>query len=196
MKQGSWPENQKPSVGAICLALENERHSARSKHAAKSALAWVAILMALICITSVFFLPVIQIRGGAMAPILKEGDIVLAPTFLSPDKNRPVAFYSGNKLLVKRVIARPMDYVDIKENGDVSVNGVILNEPWAFQKTKGEIDIELPAQVPDEKYFVLGDNRAVSIDSRYSAVGFISKNDILGYPVFRIWPIDRFGPVS
>lgn len=116
-----------------------------------------------------------------MAPILKEGDIVLAPTFLSPDKNRPVAFYSGNKLLVKRVIARPMDYVDIKENGDVSVNGVILNEPWAFQKTKGEIDIELPAQVPDEKYFVLGDNRAVSIDSRYSAVGFISKNDILGY---------------
>ena len=131
-----------------------------------------------------------------MAPILKEGDIVLAPTFLSPDKNRPVAFYSGNKLLVKRVIARPMDYVDIKENGDVSVNGVILNEPWAFQKTRGEIDIELPAQVPDEKYFVLGDNRAVSIDSRYSAVGFISKNDILGYPVFRIWPIDRFGPVS
>ena len=131
-----------------------------------------------------------------MKPMLKEGDIVLAPAFLIPDKNRPVAFYSGNKLLVKRVIARPMDYVDIKENGNVSVNGVILNEPWAFQKTKGEIDIELPAQVPDEKYFVLGDNRAVSIDSRHSAVGFISKNDILGYPVFRIWPIDRFGPVS
>lgn len=131
-----------------------------------------------------------------MTPVLKEGDIVLAPTFLSPDKNRPVAFYSGNKLLVKRLIAGPMDYVDIMENGDVSVNNTILNEPWVSQKAKGEIDMELPAQVPDEKYFVLGDNRIVSIDSRHSAVGFISKNDILGYPTFRIWPIDRFGPIS
>lgn len=162
----------------------------------KSALASVAILVALACAISVFLLPVVQIKGGTMAPALKEGDIVLAPRIGGPKNGNLLAFYSGGRLLVKRVIAGPGEWIDIDSTGSVTVNGSYIDEPYAYKKIKGAGDIPLPAQVPDERWFVLGDDRTASIDSRYAAVGMIPGSDILGRPVFRIWPLDRFGPVS
>ena len=106
-----------------------------------------------------------------------------------------IAFYHGNKLLIKRYIAGPSDWVNIDQNGNVSVNGMPLDEPYLVEKAYGETNIELPYQVPDERYFVMGDNRDVSIDSRSTTVGCIAKDQIVGKVVFRIWPLSDFGPV-
>lgn len=176
--------------------LEAERRKIRARYAMKSALASVAILVALACAVSVFLLPVVQIKGGTMAPTLKEGDIVLAPRMGSPKNGDLLAFYSGNRLLVKRAVAGPGEWIDIDSTGSVTVNGSYIDEPYAYKKTRDAGDIELPVQIPDERWFVLGDDRTASVDSRYAAVGMVSKSDILGRPMFRVWPLDRFGPIS
>ena len=107
-----------------------------------------------------------------------------------------IAFYHGNKLLVKRYIAGPADYVSIGEDGTVSVNGQLLDEPYLPEKALGETDIELPYQVPDQRHFVMGDNRSASIDSRSSIVGCISEDQIVGKIIFRVWPLNVFGPLN
>ena len=101
----------------------------------------------------------------------------------------------GHLCLQKRYIAGPSDWVNIDQNGNVSVNGMPLDEPYLVEKAYGETNIELPYQVPDERYFVMGDNRDVSIDSRSTTVGCIAKDQIVGKVVFRIWPLSDFGPV-
>lgn len=106
-----------------------------------------------------------------------------------------VAFYYGNKLLIKRYIAGPSDWVDVDEDGNVFVNQKELSEPYIQKKAYGETNIKLPYQVPDERYFVMGDNRDVSIDSRNTSVGCVSSEQMVGQVVFRIWPLSKFGPV-
>ncbi len=106
-----------------------------------------------------------------------------------------IAFYHGNKLLIKRYMGGPSDWVNIDAEGNVTINGEALDEPYLAEKAYGETNISLPYQVPDERYFVMGDNRDVSIDSRNTAVGCIAKDQIVGKVVFRIWPLKDFGPV-
>jgi len=100
-----------------------------------------------------------------------------------------------NKILVKRVIAGPGDWVDIKEDGTVYVNGEELIEPYLSEKAYGDADIEFPYQVPDERYFVMGDHRETSVDSRHSAVGCVSEEQVVGRLIFRIWPLDKLGGI-
>ena len=107
-----------------------------------------------------------------------------------------VAFYLGNKILVKRCIAGPGQWVDIDESGNVSVDGRLLEEPYLTEKALGECDIALPYQVPDNRYFCVGDHRSTSVDSRSTAVGCISDEQIVGRIVFRVWPLPDFGALK
>jgi signal peptidase I len=128
-----------------------------------------------------------------MNDTLDEGDVVVSikgSTFKTGDI---IAFYYNNKLLVKRVIGQPGDWVDIDEAGNVYVNQVMLEEPYLNSKAFGETNIELPYQVPESRIFVLGDNRDVSIDSRNTSVGCVAEEQIAGKIVFRVWPIDKMG---
>lgn len=147
-------------------------------------------------LVATLFMPVLQIYGSSMAPTINEGEIVVSlkgPSFRQGDI---VAFYYNNTILLKRLIAMPGDWVDIDESGNVFVNGEKIEEPYIAEKALGETNIELPYQVPENRYFVMGDHRATSVDSRNTAVGCVAEEQIVGRIIFRIWPLSSFGKVD
>ena len=128
-----------------------------------------------------------------MAPTLDEGDIVISVKGSDFAPGDLVAFYMGNKILVKRCIAGTGQRVDIDADGNVYVDGELLDEPYLTEKALGDCDIELPYQVPDNRYFCMGDHRSTSVDSRSTTVGCVSDEQIVGKIVFRVWPLPGFG---
>lgn len=142
------------------------------------------------------WMPVLRIYGSSMAPTLKDGQIVVCVKSADFRQGDITAFYHGNKLLIKRYIAGASDWVNIDEFGNVFVNGEELDEPYLIEKSLGQTNIDLPYQVPDERFFLMGDNRSVSVDSRSTAVGCVARDQIVGKVVFRIWPLSEFGPIG
>ena len=128
-----------------------------------------------------------------MTPTLGAGNIAVGVKGSSFDQGDIIAFYYNNKILVKRVIALPGDWVDIDQSGNIYVNGELLDEPYVQDKALGECDIELPYQVPEGRLFVCGDHRSTSVDSRSSSVGCVAEEQIAGKIIFRIWPLSDFG---
>ena len=150
---------------------------------------------ALAVLVAVLLLPVLRIYGSSMNPTLTEKDIVISLKGSRFQTGDIVAFYYNNKILVKRVIANPGDWVDIDQDGNVYVNNEKIDEPYLTDKAFGECNIKLPYQVPESKIFVMGDNRATSIDSRHTSVGCVAEEQLVGKIVFCVWPFDRFGAV-
>lgn len=156
----------------------------------------LAVVAAIAILVATLWLPVLQITGSSMTPTLEDGQFVVA---IKNDDFQPgdiTAFYYNNKILIKRVIASEGDWVDIDADGNVYVNGLLLEEPYIQEKSLGECNIELPYQVPDGKVFVMGDDRAISLDSRTTAVGSVSKEQVLGQVMFRVWPLKEFGSIK
>ncbi|MEE3487739.1 MAG: signal peptidase I [Bulleidia sp.] len=145
---------------------------------------------------AVLLVPVLRIYGHSMDSVLEEGDVVLCLKEDHFETGDVIAFYYNNKVLVKRVIGKSGDWVDMDEDGNVYVNQHLLSEPYLSQKAFGETNITLPYQVPDTQLFVMGDNRAVSIDSRNTAVGCVSDEMVVGKIFFRVWPLKRFGKIQ
>lgn len=151
------------------------------------------VVAAIAVLVAMLWMPVLQIYGSSMSPTLTDGDIVVCIKSEEFQTGDLVAFYYGNKLLVKRVICGPGDWVDIDDDGSVYVNNRLIDEPYLAEKALGESDLEYPYQVPDERWFLLGDNRAISIDSRSTQVGCVAQEQIVGRITFRIWPLDTIG---
>lgn len=151
------------------------------------------VVAAIAVLISMLFLPVLRVTGTSMSPTLMNDELVMCSKRSNFKSGDVVAFYFNNKILLKRVIGIAGDVVDIQEDGTVIVNGTSLDEPYILEKDFGECDIELPYQVPDNRIFVMGDNRAVSIDSRSSTVGCIADEFIIGRVIIRVWPLKNIG---
>ena len=187
---------QYPTLDQMEEEISRLKYRKRYGRALRGTVYSLAVVAAVAILIATLWMPVLQITGASMAPTLVDGQFVVAVKKSEFQTGDITAFYYNNKILIKRVIASAGDWVDISENGDVYVNGVLLEEPYIKEKSLGECNIELPYQVPDGKVFVMGDDRAVSLDSRTTAVGPVSKEQVLGRVVFRVWPLSAFGRVE
>ena len=173
--------------------VETERKRYKRRKAYNKALRGtvyvLTIVAAIAVLISTLVLPVLQIEGTSMEPTLSNGDIVLLTKTTRFDHGDLCGFTWNNKLLIKRVIGLPGDWIEIDTDGTVYLNGEKLDEPYVEKMALGECDLEFPFQVPQEQYFVIGDMRESSIDSRNTLIGCIAKDQIVGKVFFRVWPL-------
>lgn len=182
-----------PTTEQLQTELKRERHKREYRHTLRSTLYILLGVAAAAVLIATLAFPVLQVTGTSMEPTMMNGEIVVAVKNHQFETGNMVAFYYNNKILLKRVIARAGDIVNIDEAGNVTVNDLPLDEPYLAEKSKGNCDITLPYQVPDGKIFVMGDHRATSVDSRSTTIGCIADELIVGKVVLRVWPFNRAG---
>ena len=180
--------------------VSNERQAIARRRAwgkaVRSTVATLVVVAALAVLIATIFLPVLQISGSSMEPTLHDGDIVVLVKNNSYDRGDLCSFAYENKYLIKRIIGLPGDYIEIDSAGNVYVNGDKLDEPYVSDLALGECDLTFPYQVPDGKYFVMGDHRSTSIDSRSSVIGCVDADQIVGHVFLRVLPLDSISLIG
>ncbi len=188
--------SEAPSLSQLEAELERERNKKKYKKTLRGTLAILIVTAAVVVLMAFLFFPVFRINGSSMSPTINEGEIVVSLKGSSFECGDIVVISYNNKLLVKRVIASPGEWVDIDTEGNVYVNGTAIDEPYLTEKAFGDCNIALPYQVPDGRFFVMGDNRSTSQDSRNTAVGCIAEEQIVGRAILRIWPLSELSVIS
>lgn len=187
---------RRPTAEAVEKELQRVYYNERYGKTIRSTVYALITVAAIAVLVATLLLPVLQIHGTSMAPTITDGELVISIKGANYDKQDVIAFYYNNKILVKRVIAKSGEWVNIDEYGNVTVNGELIDEPYLYDKALGECDIELPYQVPEGRVFVMGDHRSVSVDSRNTAVGCVAEEQVVGRLAFRIWPLDKVGTLN
>ncbi len=188
--------SEKPSVNEIKSEINRVKYRENYGKTFRGTIYTLITVAAMSILASTLAFPVLQIYGSSMSPTLTDGEVIVTLKDADFEKGDIIAFYYNNKVLVKRVIARAGEWVDIDSEGNVSINGVPIEEAYLQEKAFGDCDIELPYQVPEGRIFVMGDYRNVSIDSRNTAVGCISEEVIVGKLIFRVWPVEAVGTIK
>lgn len=190
-----------PTAQQIEEELKRIKYKKKYRSVLRSTVYTLITVSAVAVLVATLLLPVLQIYGNSMTPTLTDHDIVLTVKTTDFSSGDIVAFYYNNKILVKRVIAKAGEWVDIDEDGNVYIGPnpnelKLVDEPYLNEKSKGDCNIEFPYQVPESRVFVMGDHRSISIDSRNTAVGCVAEEQLVGKLVFRVWPLDNFGEID
>lgn len=193
MMNNSQNEVSVPSLSEIQRERKRIRRKEYYRKALRGTVSVLLVVAAVAVLIATLFLPILQISGDSMSPTLEHDEIVVLLKTKKFERGDLIGFYYQGKILLKRVIALPEDEVAIDADGNVYVNGELLEEPYVTQKELGDCDLEFPYKVPGTSYFVMGDRRSNSVDSRISAVGAISQEDIIGKVFIRVWPFSRLG---
>ncbi len=189
----------RPASDQIRQEIRRVETRSRFGSVLRNTLAVLLSVAAIAVLIATFLMPVFRIFGSAMVPTIAEGEIVVALKTSKPEKGDIVAFYYNNRVLVRRVIGGPGDLVSVDEYGNVEVDNRRIVERYARPKANGGSDVEYPLRVPDDGWFVLGDNRTNSIDSRHSVIGCVTQDQMIGKVVCCVWPFSAirvFEPVS
>ena len=194
MRRGLLQESL--TVEQLERELQREHHKRSYRSTLLSTVSALVIVAAVAVLVSMLALPVLQVVGESMTPLLHQGEIVIAPRGTSFQKGDVIAFYFNNKILVKRVIANAGEWVNIDADGNVFRHDDPLVGPCSLEKARGDGNIAVPYQVPDGKVVVMGDHRSTSSDSRKTAVGCVAQEQIVGRVVLRVWPLSQFGVIS
>ena len=181
-----------PQLGLLKRELKREIYKRRFRRLLRSTLYALVVVAAVAALIATLILPVLQIAGTSMAPTLNDGEVVVLAKTDRLKTGDLCAFYYSNKVLIKRVIALPGDTISIESDGTVFLNGVMLDEPYITTKALGECDVKFPYQVPENAFFMMGDKRETSIDSRSSVIGCIAADNLIGKLLFKVWPLNEF----
>lgn len=182
-----------PSLPEIQKERKRIRRGTYYRQALRGTVSVLVVVAAVAVLITTLFLPILQISGDSMAPTLEHDQIVVLLKNKDFDRGDLIGFYFQGKVLLKRVIALPGDEVAIDVDGNVYVNGELLEEPYVKEKKLGDCDLEFPYKVPGTGYFVMGDQRSNSVDSRNSVIGAIPQEDIIGKVFIRVWPLSKIG---
>ena len=182
-----------PSLPEIQRERKHIRRKDYYRQSLRGTISVLVVVAAIAVLVATLFLPILQISGDSMSPTLEHDEIVILVKTKEFNRGDLIGFYYQGKILLKRVIALPDDEVAIDAEGNVYVNAEVLEEPYVTNKGLGDCDLEFPYKVPGTGYFVLGDQRSNSVDSRNSVIGAISQDDIIGKVFIRVWPFSRFG---
>ena len=182
-----------PSLKEIQTERKRIRRGSLYWQALRGTIAVLVVVAAVAALVTTLFLPILQISGDSMSPTLEHDEIVILIKTNTFQRGDLVGFYYQGKILLKRVIGLPEDEIAIDADGNVYINGELLDEPYVTDKGLGDCDLEFPYKVPGTGYFVLGDQRSNSVDSRNSVIGSISKDDIIGKVFLRVWPLAKIG---
>lgn len=195
MKKAKLPQEM-PSSEELKGELKRVGFKKQYRDIIKSTFFSLVAVAAVAVLVATLWLPVFRIYGTSMTPTLTDSEIAVAVKTHDFETGDIIAFYLNNKILIKRVIAGPGDWVNIDEKGNVFVNDELIDEPYVTERSLGDCDIELPYQVPESRVFVMGDHRAVSLDSRSKAIGCVADEQVVGKIIFKVWPLPEFGVVG
>ncbi len=184
-----------PTLSELEAELEREERKMRYRGELGKMVAILIVAACVLALAAEMLFPVLQVDGVSMRPVLRKGDVIISMRGADFTRGDLIAFYHSDKILIKRVIGLSGEWVDINRDGDVYIDGVLLQEPYLEEKALGECSIELPCRVPNGKVFVMGDNRRVSEDSRSSRIDCVSQAQIIGKLIFRVWPLEDMGSI-
>lgn len=182
-----------PSLEEIQRERKRIRRGVYYRQSLRSTVSVLVVVAAVAVLITTLFLPILQISGDSMSPTLQHDEIVILLKTKNFEKGDLIGFYYQGKILLKRVIALPEDEVVIDGDGNVLVNQELLVEPYVTEKSLGDCNLDFPYKVPGTSYFVLGDKRSNSVDSRNSVIGTVARDDIIGKVCLRVWPVSRIG---
>ena len=185
-----------PTTEQLEGELKRVRYKSRYRSVLRSTIYSLITVAAIAVLITTLWFPVLRVYGNSMTPTLQNGEIIFTVKVSEFEPGDIISFYYNNKILIKRVIARSGEWVNMDADGNVYVNETLLDEPYLDEKAFGDCNIELPYQVPEGRVFVMGDQRSTSVDSRNSAVGCVAQEQIVGKILFRVWPLAKFGRVK
>ena len=185
-----------PETAQLEAELNRERYKRRYRRVMRSTIYALIITAAVSVLIATLWIPILRITGSSMTPTLNDGEIVISVKGGKFDSGDLVSFYIGNKILIKRIIGLPGQWINIDNDGKVYINEQLLAEPYLQEAAFGDCDIKFPYQVPENHYFVMGDHRSISVDSRNKALGCIESRVAIGKVVFRVWPLSDLGLID